>query len=336
MSNCITDATNISKQAIKQRYYEIMDNMFNEYKDIDERDIEQVGNIMIKELETRIIADSIINMYNDELVKEELKKWKKQTLEKMKTGIKQAKKDYDEKYNGIIKSMENILLRYIENIWKDIRNVIYDLYLTFDDICEGNIGKIRNKLCNFAFHYKKYNFVKYECNEENIIDIPCAWLRYTKGTKGKDTFINEMEEEKEDMINRYREAYNKYYNQFIEMRKENLAIYLTEPLYACKKLEETRKMVEIIKSRSYDVYFLDILPTIQYIEKINANINEKYEFIESKIKLYEIQIKEDFEKKYSKKIVKLYYSLNTYKNDDILVNIIKHKIIDKLFFYLVL
>jgi hypothetical protein len=341
MGICITDAISISKQTIKQRYYEIMEEVFSEYKDIDENEIERVGTIVIRELETRIIADSIINLYDDELVKEELKKWKEQTLEKMKVGIKYAKKDYDEKYNGIIKSMENILLVYIENIWKDISNVIYDLYLTFDDIYEGNIGKIRNKLRNFAFYYKRYNFVKYECNEENIIDIPCAWLRYAKGTKGtkgtnsKDIFMNDMEKEKEDIIKRYREEYKKYYNQFIETRKENLAIYLSEPIYTCKNVEETRKMVEMIRNKGYNVYFLDILPTIQYIEKINANINEKYEFIESKIKLYEIQTKDDFEKKYSEKIVNLYYSLNNYKNNDKIADIIKHKIIDKLFFYLV-
>jgi hypothetical protein len=48
--------------------------------------------------------------------------------------------------------------------------------------------------------------------------------------------------------------------------------------------------------------------------------------MESKIKLYEIQTKDDFEKKYSKKIVKLYYSLNTYKNNDKIADIIKQKI----------
>jgi hypothetical protein len=68
MSTC-----NISKQAIKQRYYKIMDDVFNEYKDINESDIEQVGNIMCNDLETRIISDSIINLYDNELVKEELK-----------------------------------------------------------------------------------------------------------------------------------------------------------------------------------------------------------------------------------------------------------------------
>lgn len=328
ISNCITDATNISQQAIKQRYYEIMDKVFNEYKDIDESEIERVGTIMIRELETEIITDSIINMYDDDLVKNELKTWKEQTLEKMKYGIEQSSKDYEKKYSEMIKRVENVLLRYVENIWKDVTNVINDLYLSFNDISNYIIEKIRNELRNFAFHYKRYNFVKYDY--KNVMDIPKAWLIHTKSI-----FINEMEKEKEDIIKRYREEYKKYYIQFTETRKENLAIYLTEPFYECKKLEETRKVIRIIKNKGYNVYFLDILPTLQYIEKMNANINEKYEFIESNIKIYEIQTRDDFEKKYSKKIVKLYYSLNNYKNNDKIADIIKHKIIDKLFFYLV-
>jgi len=334
MSNYNT--TDISKQVIKQRYYEIMDNIFNKYMEIDENDIERVGNKLIEELENRIITDNIINMYNDNLVKEELKIWREQTFEKMKSGIKHAKNDYDEKYNGMIKSMEIVIMRNIENIWKDISNKINDLYLSFDDICRGNIEKIKNELRNFNFHYRKYNFIKYECIRQ---DIPCAWLVYAKDAKDNksvySTYINDMKKEKEDMIKMYKEEYNKYYNQFTETRKENLAIYLTEPMYACTKLEETRKMIEIIRSRSYNVYFLDILPTTEYIDKMNANIIEKYEFIVDKVRIYEIQTKEDFEKKYSKKIVTIYYSLNNYKNNEIIVDIIKHKIIDKLFFYLV-
>ena len=327
MSNCITDATIISQQAIKQRYYEIMEEVFNEYKDIDESEIERVGTIVIRELETRVITDSILNIHEDNLVKNELNIWKEQTLKKMKHGIEQSSKDYDEKYNGMIKSMEKVLLRYVESIWKDITNVINDLYLSFDDISNYIVEKIRNELRNYVFHYKRYNFVKHECKDKNI---PKAWLIHTKSI-----FMNEMEKEKEDIIKRYREEYKKYYNQFTETRKENLALYLTEPFYVCTKLEETRKVVRMIRNKGYSVYFLDILPTLQYIGKINANISEKYEFIESKIKLYEIQTRDDFEKKYSKKIVKLYYSLNIYKNNDKIADIIKHKIIDKLFFYLV-
>jgi hypothetical protein len=82
MSNYNT--TDISKQVIKQTYYEIMDNIFNKYMEINENDIERVGNKLIEELESKIITDNIINMYNDNLVKEELNIWREQTFEKVK------------------------------------------------------------------------------------------------------------------------------------------------------------------------------------------------------------------------------------------------------------
>ena len=82
---------------------------------------------------------------------------------------------------------------------------------------------------------------------------------------------------------------------------------------------------------------MDVLPEHNYIMHNNHKvIQTKYDFIVNKIGLYEIQTKEDFEKKYSPKIINLYYSLN--KNyvleNETITNIIKHKIIDKLFFSL--
>lgn len=178
----------------------IMEEVFNKYKDIDERDIEQTGNILIEELVNRIMTDEVINSYDIEIVENMFKSFEGNTLNKMKYGIEHAKKDYDDKYNGIIDRMETIILRYI---WKDISNC--------------NIEKIRNELQKYNFHYKRYNFIKYECIRP---DIPNAWLVYTKDTKGvPDTYINELQNEKEDMIKMYREEYNKYYKQFTETRK---------------------------------------------------------------------------------------------------------------------
>jgi hypothetical protein len=185
--------TNPYEKEIKQRYYIIMAYVFNKYKDIDERDIEQTGNILIEELVNRIMTDEVINSYDIEIVENMFKSFERNTLNKMKYGIEHAKKDYDDKYNGMIDRMETVILRYIKNI------------------SNCNIEKIRNELQKYNFHYKKYNFIKYECMRP---DIPNAWLVYTKGVP--DTYINELQNEKEDMIKMYREEHNKYYNQFIE------------------------------------------------------------------------------------------------------------------------
>ena len=56
------------EKEIKQRYYMIMEEVFNKYKDIDERDIEQTGNILIEELVNRIMTDEVINSYDIEFL----------------------------------------------------------------------------------------------------------------------------------------------------------------------------------------------------------------------------------------------------------------------------
>jgi hypothetical protein len=211
------------EKEIKQRYYMIMEEVFNKYKDIDERDIEHTGNILIEELVNKIMTDEVINSYDIEFVENMFKLFEGNTLNKMKYGIKHAKKDYDDKYNGMIDRMETKLLQYIKYIWKDISNNITDLYLSFDDIINCNIGKIRRDLRNYNFHYKKYNFIKYECIRQDVPDVPNAWLVYIKDTYGVPcAYINELQNEKEVIIEMYREEHKKYYNQFTETRDEHI------------------------------------------------------------------------------------------------------------------
>ena len=160
-----------------------------------------------------------------------------------------------------------------------------------------------------------------------------------EGAKIKNGNVNPniLTEEKEDLLTKYKAEILKYKDKFIETRKENLSVYLKESRYRNNNLDEVRKIYKNIKDGENDVYFMDILPTANYISKMNSNILEKYEFVVSKISLYEIQTKEDFEKKYSQKIIKLYYSLDKdyVEGNETITNIIKHKIIDKLFFLLI-
>ena len=156
---------------------------------------------------------------------------------------------------------------------------------------------------------------------------------------------NNLNDEKEVLFTKYETEILKFHDKFVETRKENLGVYLKESRYTSNNLEEIRRIYESIKKANNDdhegvinyVYFLDILPTANYISKMNSNILEKYEFIVDKVKLYEIQTKEDFEKKYVPKIINLYYSLNKdyVVENETIMNIIKNKIIDKLFYSLI-
>ena len=163
----------------------------------------------------------------------------------------------------------------------------------------------------------------------------------TNGTieyKKNDKSNNFLTEEKEVLLAKYETEIKKYHAKFIDTRKENLGVYLKESRCTNNNLDEIRKIFENIKNGDNDVYFMDILPKANYICKMNSNIIEKYEFILSKVRLYEIQTKEDFEKKYSQKIITLYYSLNKdyVVGNETITNIIKHKIIDKLFLLLII
>ena len=56
-----------------------------------------------------------------------------------------------------------------------------------------------------------------------------------------------------------------------------------------------------------------------------------------KLNIYEILTKEYFEKKYSEKIIKYYYSLNNedIKNNITIKDVLKHRIIEMLFDYII-
>ena len=183
------------------------------------------------------------------------------------------------------------------------------------------ITKFRNELQDYKIEIKIFSF-----NTNGTIE-------YRRNDKSN----NILTEEKEDLLAKYETEIKKFNDKFIETRKVNLGVYLTESRYISNNLDEIRKIYDKIEYGENDVYFMDILPTANYISKMNSNILEKYEFVVSKVRLYEIQTKEDFEKKYPPKIINLYYSLNKdyVVENETIMNIIKNKIIDKLFFLLI-
>ena len=240
----------------------------------------------------------------------------------IKKSIENAKKEYDNKYNEKIVRLEKLLIDRDENIWNSIEKKINHLHNSFDIVKEEMITKFRNELQSHKFEIKNFIF-----NTNGTIEIK----------KNGNININFFTEEKEVLLVKYETEIKKYYTKFVETRKENLGAYLKESRYMSNNLDEIRRILINIKNGDNDVYFMDILPIANYINKMNVNIIEKYEFILKKINLYEIQTKEDFEKKYNQKIIKLYYSLNKdyVKENETIINIIKNKIIDKLFFLLI-
>jgi len=319
--NAIKKTEAISIKKIGERYQAITVEIISKYDNIKENEIEPIGNKYVEELEQTISTDEFINFYYNKIVDLQFQNWKKYMYIIIKISIENAKKDYDNKYNEKIVELENLLINRNENIWNSIEKKINNLHNPYDIIKDEMITKFRNELQNHKFEIKIFSF-----NTNGTTEIK----------KNGNIIYNFFTEEKEDLLAKYETEIKKYYDKFIEIRKVNLGVYLKESRYMSILLDKVREIFKNIKNGDNDVYFMDILPTANYISKMNSNILEKYEFVVDKIKLYEIQTKEDFEKKYSLKIINLYYSLNKdyIVENDTITNIIKNKIIDKLFYSL--
>jgi hypothetical protein len=327
--DAIRKTETISIKKIKERYNTITVELISKYDHIKENEIEHIGNKYVDRLEQTISTDKIINIYYNKIVDSQFQNWKKNMYVNIKKSIENAKKDYDNKHNEKILKLESILIFRIDNIWMNIEKKVNNLYISYDNIMEEMITKFKNEFNGHNIVINTFSF------------NTCGIIEYKKNDKSN----NHLTEEKKNLLAKYEIEIKKYYTKFVETRKENLGVYLKESRYTSNNLEEIRRIYESIKTANNDgpegvinyVYFLDILPTANYISKMNSNILEKYEIVVDKIKLYEIQTKEDFEKKYPLKIINLYYSLNKdyVVGNETITNIIKNKIIDKLFYSLV-
>lgn len=323
----------ISIKEIADIYSKITGELINKYKNIKENEIELIGNKYVEELEQTISTDKHINTYYSKIVDSQIIFLKDNYYLKIKKSIEDVKKDYDNKYNNKIIELDKLLTEKNNNIWIDIEKQINNLYDSYKCIEDDLVDKFRNELKiynieikTFGFHYSNG---KYLLKNGNVINEILTEI------KNSNEISNILTEEKEDLLAKYKKEILKLQNKFIETRKEKLCVYLKESRYISNKLDKIREIYENIKEDGEnDVYFLDILPTANYISKMNSNILEKYEFVVDKVRLYEIQTKEDFDKKYSPKIINLYYSLHKeyVEGNETITNIIKNKIIDKLFY----
>ena len=157
-----------------------------------------------------------------------------------------------------------------------IKYIKDNLYISYDNIMKEMMTKFKNEFNGNNIVINTFSF------------NTCGIIEYKKNDKSN----NHLTEEKENLLAKYETEIKKYYAKFVETRKENLGVYLKESRYTSNNLEEIRKIYESIKKANNDdhegiinyVYFLDILPTANYISKMNSNILEKYEFVVDKIK----------------------------------------------------
>jgi hypothetical protein len=328
-SNAYDQTKNKSTIKILEKSRDIMNKNFNNYY-FKENETEEVY-IFIKQLKETIYNDKIINLYFYNIKKNIFDHLEDNTFRIMKNDVTKIKNDYDIKYMNKIKTLETIIEQNIILIWDDILKCIKNVYLSFDQIKKNMCNYMKAQLNEFKLEYSTHYF-----KLENIYrkeNYPFIVSKY----KNIDSNIYyDLSTEKNKLLEKYELEFENYRTTFKEYRIINLPKYLSE-IKDNINLDKTRIILDKIKLGDNDVFFLDILPSTQYINKTNSHLIEKYNFILKNINIYEILIKKDFEKKYPEKIIKYYYALNNEDiiNNNIIKDITKHRIIEMMFDYVI-
>jgi hypothetical protein len=328
-NNAYEQTKNKSTSKIIEKSRDIINKNLNNYF-FKENETEE-AYLFINKLKETIYNDKIINLYFYDIKKNILDYLENIIFKFMKNDITKIKNNYDKKYNDKIKILESVIEQNTILIWDDILKGIKNIYLSFDQIKKNMYNYIKAQLSEFNLEYSTHYFIL-----ENIYKKENYPFKITE-YKNIDHNINyDLSIEKTKLLEKYEIEFEKYRTTFKEYRIINLPKYLIE-IKDNITLDKTKIIINKIKLAENDVYFLDILPSTQYINKINSYLIEKYEFINKKIHLYEILTKEFLEKKYTEKIIKYYYSLNNedIKNNSTIKDIIKHRIIDLLFDYII-
>lgn len=320
-----------NKSTIKiiEKSREIINKYLNNYY-FKENETEDVY-VFIKKLKETIFNDKIINLYFYKIKENIFYLLENNVFRCMEKGLTNINNNYDKKYVDIITILENVIEQNIILIWDDILKCIKNLYLSFDQIKKNMYNYMKANLIEYSLEYSTHYFRLEKINGKDNYPFEVTEC------KNIDTNIYyDLSIEKNKLLDKYILEFEKYRTTFKEYRIINLPKYLSE-IKDNINLDKTRIIYNKIILAENDVYFLDILPTTQYINKINSYLIEKYEFINKKIHLYEILTKEFLEKKYTEKIIKYYYSLSNedIKNNSTIKDIIKHRIIDLLFDYII-
>ncbi len=327
--NAYEQTKNKSASKIVEKSREIINKYLNNYY-FKENETEDVY-VFIKQLQETIFNDKIINLYFYDIKKNIFDHLENSIFRLMKNDLTKIKNNYDNKYMDKIKMLENVIEQNIILIWDDILKCIKNIYLSFDQIKKNMHNYMKANLNEFMLEYSTHYFkLEKITGKENYPFI------ITECKNINSNIYYDLSIEKNRLLDKYILEFEKYRITFKEYRIINLPKYLSE-IKDNINLDKTRIIYNKIKLAENDVYFLDILPSTQYINKINSYLNEKYEFINKKVNIYEILTKDFLEKKYTEKIIKYYHSLNNedIKNNTTIKDIIKHRIIDLLFDYII-
>ena len=299
----------------------------------EENDADEVINY-VNYVKKDILADDNIILYYKEYVDSLLSFLENITIKNIITNLVEIKDKYTKQYILINDKMNKFYNDYANKVWDDLEKCAKNIFSSFETIKDNMINFMKFQLDSYKLMIHSYNLRLEEVRGKN--NYPFVITIINNNIK-EVCLINE----RDIMIKNYTSKIEYFRDIFNEYRYTNLQKYIEEIPKINNNVDKTKTTFEKLIALKYDVYYLDIYPSKYYIYKTNNFVKEKYDFVSQKINLLQIYTKKEFESKYPAKVVHhYYYMLNLASNPNVADNkihigIIKNKIIDMLYDYII-
>ena len=320
--------------AVKNIYKEVRDKLekINNYK-FEDFDIDEVITYT-NYIKREILEDKKIRSYCKEYVDSLLSFLENITIKNILINLVQIKDKYNKQYYQVYDNMNKFYNDYDNKVCDDLEKCAKNIFSSFETIKENMINFMKLQLDTYKLTIHSYNFKLEEVRGKTNYPFVISILNNN---------INDivLTNEKNIMIKNYTNKIEQFKDRFNEYRNTNLQIYIYDIPKIINNIDKTKITFEKLISLKYDVYYLDIYPSKYYIYKTNNFVKEKYDFVSQKINILQIYTKKEFESKYPAEVVQYYYyMLNLASNPNntdnkIHIGIIKNKIIDMLYDYII-
>jgi hypothetical protein len=320
--------------AVKSIYKEVRDKLeqINNYK-FEDFDIDEVITYT-NYIKREILEDKKIRSYCKEYVDSLLSFLENTTIKNILINLVEIKDKYTKQYYKVFDDINKFYIDYDNKVWDDLEKCAKNIFSSFETIKENMINFMKLQLDTYKLTIHSYNFKLEEVRGKNnypfVINILNNNINYIVLTN-----------EKNIMIKNYTNKIEYFKDRFNEYRNTNLQKYIYDIPKIINNIDKTKLTFEKLIDLKYDVYYLDIHPSKYYIYKTNNFVKEKYDFVAQKINILQIYTKKEFESKYPAEVVQYYYyMLNLASNPNVTDNkihigIIKNKIIDMLYDYII-
>ena len=299
----------------------------------EENDADEVINY-VNYVKKEILADDNIILYYKEYVDSLLSFLENITIKNIITNLVEIKDKYTKQYILINDKMNKFYNDYANKVWDDLEKCTKNIFSLFETIKDNMINFMKFQLESYKLTIHSYNLRLEEVRGKNTYPFVISVLN---NNLKEVSLVNEIDV----MIKNYTSKIEYFRDIFNEYRYTNLQKYIEEIPKINNNVDKTKTTFEKLIALKYDVYYLDIYPSKYYIYKTNNFVKEKYDFVSQKINLLQIYTKKEFENKYPPKVINYYYYMlnfvNNPNNSDnkIHIGIIKNKIIDMLYDYII-